>query len=373
MRPGTIYHVSSHAVANTPLFETPRDHLIFLSLLAEQCRKRELLVHAFCLMTNHFHLQLEDRRGQISQAMSLLKSLYARYYNSTRVSGRRRGALWSSRFHSSVITTQNYFNSSAAYIHLNPMRTKVRMASSPERYAWSSCAMTAVEGVTPADVFRQHVEQEGGIDAILSSMPMPSTKTSMENRRRRFEILLSGTEFAVEGVLGDRSRPEYLAELSAKVGVAKEQMLNARKSDHNALNRVEKTRTETMKPERATTASKLPTSNRPVDGLPRLMPAFDGLTSQNTADRILKIVVEWLPCGKPRRRELRDLEIWAFWRFTSHSIRKLASLVGTSTGEVERALRRVRIRRVNEHAWWRSTWNVEWSLCWSLAAAPWRD
>ena len=83
MRPGSEYHVTSRAVATTALVETPRDYPTFLSQLAEQCRVRELLVHPFCPMTSHVRLQLEARRGQISQAMSIVKSLHARYYKGT--------------------------------------------------------------------------------------------------------------------------------------------------------------------------------------------------------------------------------------------------------------------------------------------------
>lgn len=45
MRPVKLYHVTSHAVAGTWLFETARDRVIFLSLLAWQCRERGLVVH----------------------------------------------------------------------------------------------------------------------------------------------------------------------------------------------------------------------------------------------------------------------------------------------------------------------------------------
>ena len=68
--------------------------------------------------------------------------------------------------------------------------------------------MTVVDGITPAEYFRHHVEKEGGVDAILESMPKPATKASGENRRRRFENLLSGKEFAVESVLGGRKRQD---------------------------------------------------------------------------------------------------------------------------------------------------------------------
>lgn len=42
MRPGTPYHVTSHAVAGTWLFETARDRIVFLSLL--DCHRRTVTI-----------------------------------------------------------------------------------------------------------------------------------------------------------------------------------------------------------------------------------------------------------------------------------------------------------------------------------------
>ena len=106
MCPGPLYHVTSHAVAGTWLFETARDRVMFLAFLAWQCRERGLVVHAFCCMGNHWHGILEDRRGQLSQAMSLVKSMFTRYYNATRHGGRRNGALWAERFSAEVIDSR---------------------------------------------------------------------------------------------------------------------------------------------------------------------------------------------------------------------------------------------------------------------------
>lgn len=370
MRPGSVYHVTTRAVANTALFETPRDYLTFLSQLAEQCRVRELLVHAFCCMTTHVHLQLEDRRGQISQAMSIVKSLYARYYNGTREGGRRHGALWAERFNAEVIDSKRYFDASAAYVQLNPMRTKKPMVESPERYPWSSCAMTVVDGVTPADYFRHHVEKAGGVDAILDSMPKPATKASGENRRRRFDILLSGKEFVTEAVLGHRTRDEYLAHLLAKVGVEKAELHEASEAaGYETDEEVRHRPAQTLgSPQSVSSVSSVD-----ANGIPRLLESFKGLARKAAVDRIVSSVREWLPVGGKNRRELRDAEIWVLWRFTSHSVRKIAKIARVTADEVDRALRRVRALRLKERAWWRAIWSAEWSLRWSLCAAPWRE
>jgi hypothetical protein len=152
--------------------------------------------------------------------MSLVKSMYARYYNATRQGGRRKGALWAERFSAEVIDSRRYYDAAAAYVLLNPMRVKEAIVGSPEVYPWSSCAMTVGEGVTPTAYFARMVEKEGGIVAILESMPKARNPESEANRRRRLEILVEGREFAVDGVLGGRSREEYLEFLRAKVNSA---------------------------------------------------------------------------------------------------------------------------------------------------------
>jgi hypothetical protein len=58
------------------------------------------------------------------------------------------------------------------------MRVKEAMVGSPEIYPWSSCAMTVGEGVTPAAYFARIVDKEGGIDAILDSMPKARNRVS---------------------------------------------------------------------------------------------------------------------------------------------------------------------------------------------------
>ncbi|MBK6426595.1 MAG: transposase [Blastocatellia bacterium] len=383
MRPGTLYHVTSHAVAGTWLFETARDRVVFLSLLAWQCRERGLVVHAFCCMSNHVHLVVEDRRGQLSQAMSLVKSLYARYYNATRPGGRRRGALWAERFSAEVIDTKRYYDAAVAYVLLNPVRVKTPMVASPEVYPWSSCAMTVGEGVTPTAYFARMVEKEGGIDAILDSMPKARNPAAEENRRRRLEILVEGREFVVDGVLGGRSREEYLDHLRAKMNAAAIEFHEAeadsreRQKESNAdmadgADRLDPTEAHIGSAASAKSALLSPLRLSSLD-IPRAAPQFTGLSKTVAIDAILGKLSQWLPVPGKRRSEVRQVEAWALFRFTGFGMRKIARLLRTTVDEVEEAIRSVRALREKERAWWRAIWNAEWSLRWSLAAAPWRD
>ena len=57
--PGAIYHVVNRGNRQEPIFGDDRDRRRFLETLTEACEKTGWQVHAFCLMSNHFHLVVE--------------------------------------------------------------------------------------------------------------------------------------------------------------------------------------------------------------------------------------------------------------------------------------------------------------------------
>ena len=54
--PGAIYHVMNRGDRQEPVSGDDRDRRRFLETLTEACQKTGWQVHAFCLMSNHFHL-----------------------------------------------------------------------------------------------------------------------------------------------------------------------------------------------------------------------------------------------------------------------------------------------------------------------------
>ena len=57
--PGAIYHVINRGDRREEIFRDDADRERFVSTLAEACGKTEWQVHAYCLMSNHFHLVIE--------------------------------------------------------------------------------------------------------------------------------------------------------------------------------------------------------------------------------------------------------------------------------------------------------------------------
>jgi REP element-mobilizing transposase RayT len=79
--PGAIYHVMNRGDRREAIFRDDVDHQLFLSTLDETCVKADWLVHAYCLMGNHFHLVLETPRGNLVSGMKWFLGTYTLRFN----------------------------------------------------------------------------------------------------------------------------------------------------------------------------------------------------------------------------------------------------------------------------------------------------
>jgi hypothetical protein len=163
-------------------------------------------------MSTHFHVVLEDTRGTLSQLMHHLKFCYARYFNDTH---RRGGPLFESRFCAELLDSTAYFDDAVAYVLLNPVRTTIPMAASPEAHRWSSAVLVCSE-TTPAAFAPVLLSGSGGADAVLAALPPSRFKASRERRCHRLDVLASGAWLDRDRVLAGRSPEFYRQFLAAR-------------------------------------------------------------------------------------------------------------------------------------------------------------
>ncbi len=148
------HHVYHRGIARRAVFERPADWRFFLALLARSVRRGEIEVHAFCLLTNHFHLLLRSVNGELSVAMKRTLNAYVRYFNATRA---RDGSLFSGRFRSIGVQTRAYRRILVRYIDDNPV--SAGMARDPADHAFGS-AFWYAQARRPAWLCRTWVEEE---------------------------------------------------------------------------------------------------------------------------------------------------------------------------------------------------------------------
>jgi putative transposase len=117
--PGLISHIIQRAVGREPLFLEDADCLYMLKVIRDIAGEYDLTVYSFCLMTNHLHLLLRQRKDNLSPAMQSLFGRCAIYFNNKYY---RKGHLFCGAYRQSACYGKYYFLAASIYIHLNPVR-----------------------------------------------------------------------------------------------------------------------------------------------------------------------------------------------------------------------------------------------------------
>ncbi|MCP3998512.1 MAG: addiction module toxin RelE [bacterium] len=159
-----MFHVVARGVERRTLFIDEADRRCFLKILGTACERYKVLVHAYCLMNNHYHLLLQSLDGRLSSAMRHLNGSYGRWFNRRRD---RVGHLFQGRFKASLIEAETYLLEVVRYIELNPCRAG--LVDDP--VAWPASSYRARVGLDEAPVWldRKEVLQRfgAGTDAII--------------------------------------------------------------------------------------------------------------------------------------------------------------------------------------------------------------
>ena len=130
---GACYHVMGRGNRRGAIFKDGDDYAVFLKLLSQIRERFPFVLHAFCLMTNHFHLEITTKQDPIWVIMKPIMNQYARTFN---MKYGYEGHLFDSRYNASLITDDIYFLEVSRYIHLNPV--KAAMVREPLSYEYSS-------------------------------------------------------------------------------------------------------------------------------------------------------------------------------------------------------------------------------------------
>ena len=135
---GACYHVMSRGDRREDIFVDEIDRKKFLGLLGRACLKTGWQVHAYCLMSNHWHGVIETPHPNLSAGMRWLLGTYTQSFNRRH---RQWGHLFGGRYKAQVIDerSKGYLARACNYVHLNPKRAGlVKNGARLETYPWSS-------------------------------------------------------------------------------------------------------------------------------------------------------------------------------------------------------------------------------------------
>lgn len=134
---GARYHVMCRGNQGKEIFKLQADADLFIRTLGEMCERNQMQVHAWCLMSNHYHLLLETPLGNLVNGMKWMQGTFTQRYNARY---KLWGHLFQGRYKAKVVSDDEpeYFRKVSEYIHLNPADAGLVKQGELKNYLWSS-------------------------------------------------------------------------------------------------------------------------------------------------------------------------------------------------------------------------------------------
>ena len=142
--PGALYHVTSRGNARDDIYLSEDDRVAWLATLGQVCARFNWVCHAYCQMTDHYHIVIETPDANLSQGMRQLNGVYTQLFNRTHS---RAGPIFQGRFKAILVDKESYLLDLARYVVLNPLRAK--MVRQLGRWPWSSYRATCGQAPQP--------------------------------------------------------------------------------------------------------------------------------------------------------------------------------------------------------------------------------
>lgn len=168
---GGIYHVYCRTHRGEFRFEDCLESESFIEVVADVVRTHGLVVLAWCLMSNHYHMAVQTADVKLWRSMARIQGRITRSFNRRH---RVFGPSWQGRYRARLIQEPDDLRHLLAYIHLNPV-----MAGLEDDPAnWEYSGHRAIIGRT-----------EPVLVDVVSALRCFEEETQAEARQTYFEYL----------------------------------------------------------------------------------------------------------------------------------------------------------------------------------------
>jgi putative transposase len=117
--PGAFYHITCRGNERRKIFLDDDDRYRFVKLLKESLKIYQVVVYAYVLMDNHFHLVAQTLRANASEFMRRFNICYTSWFHYRH---NTCGHLYQGRYKALLVDADNYLLELSRYVHLNPVR-----------------------------------------------------------------------------------------------------------------------------------------------------------------------------------------------------------------------------------------------------------
>ncbi|WP_299074179.1 transposase [uncultured Paraglaciecola sp.] len=141
---GALYHVTSRGNDKKKIYFQDTDFKLFLKILNDACEQFNWIIHAYCLMTNHYHLLVETPDANLCKGMRQLNGVFTQSMNRKH---QRVGHLFQGRYKAILVDKNAFLLELCRYIVLNPVRAN--LVNFPHEWQWSSWHCTIGSQASP--------------------------------------------------------------------------------------------------------------------------------------------------------------------------------------------------------------------------------
>jgi len=131
---GAVYHVISRGNNRMDVFGSEQTKAAFLKCLGEAAVKSGWIVHAWCVMSNHYHLCFTTPQPNLVEGMRWLQATFSIRFNRLR---HERGHVFQGRYQA-LLVEPDATGAVCHYIHLNPVRAGLTPVESVAQWSWTS-------------------------------------------------------------------------------------------------------------------------------------------------------------------------------------------------------------------------------------------
>jgi len=130
---GTYYHLFNRGVNKEPIFFERENYLFFLRQMRKYFTNKFLIIVAYCLMPNHYHLLIHLKTTELSSIVQRFALSYSKAINKR---FNRVGSLFQGPFKAVQVDKNKYLLQLSRYIHFNPV--DAGLVNKPEAWEFSS-------------------------------------------------------------------------------------------------------------------------------------------------------------------------------------------------------------------------------------------
>jgi len=180
------YHILNRGVAQRNVFIEAEDYEYFEELVCFYVKSYNIILHNYCLMSNHYHLLIEIQEEGLSKFMRQINSNYAIYFNKKYT---RTGHLWQGRFKSWYVTDEAYLHTLMIYIEKNPL--KANMVQDMSEYPYSSYHYFLKSNTVPLCLRKSWIVQnyKDDVDAVKEFFNSSIDRTQLEELKKASSLV----------------------------------------------------------------------------------------------------------------------------------------------------------------------------------------